>query len=95
VAEIAPKGPTSPQIPSKPPKPLESKKGNILSSSAHPQQSSSSPFVKMFAKTGADGDQIKRMIDFLLKDICSQIKKDEARAKEAARKMKKVFEDRQ
>jgi hypothetical protein len=67
------------------------------SSSGSPQQSAqdaallNSPFAKMLGPS-ASAKQIQQAINQVIKDAITQIRKDQAEAVDAIRKMRKVYE---
>jgi len=62
--------------------------------SAYDEQLMKSPFAKMFAKTGAmpTVKEMKAIINNLLKSVVEEIKRQDAEAKAAAEKLRKVIE---
>lgn len=63
---------------------------------AYDAQLLKSPFAKMFAKTGAmpTGKEMEAIINNLLKSVIDSIKQQDAQAKKAAEKLKRVIEDK-
>lgn len=82
-----PSGPVGSSGPLKPETPAQS---------AYDSELLSSPFAKMFAKTGAmpTAKEMQAIINNLLKSVIDEIKRQEAEAKKAYEKMKKVIEDK-
>ncbi len=76
-----PAGPTGPESPAQ---------------SAYDAELLKSPFAKMFAKTGAEptAKEMQAIINNILKSVIDAIKQQEAQAKKAADKLKRVIEDK-
>lgn len=82
--------------PSQPPKSLGPTGPESPAQSAYDAELLKSPFAKMFAKTGAEptAKEMQAIINNLLKSVIDEIKRQDAEAKKAAEKLKRVIEDK-
>ena len=81
-------GPSSPQPP---PGPAPLTPAGQPGPAPSPEGIMNSPFAKMFPS--ASVEQLTQMMNNYIKQIIDQIKKDEAKAKATARKMKEQIEE--
>lgn len=82
--------------PQQPPESSGPAKAESPAQSAYDAQLLKSPFAKMFAKTGAEvtAKEMQAIINNLLKSVIDEIKRQDAEAKAAYEKLKKVIEDK-
>ncbi|MBS0629799.1 MAG: hypothetical protein JSS30_06200 [Verrucomicrobia bacterium] len=88
---VTPPGRPEPQQPPPSTGPL---KPETPAQSAYDAELLNSPFAKMFAKTGAmpTAKEMQAIINNLLKSVIDEIKRQDAEAKKAYEKLKKVIE---